>query len=99
MIKYLLIFMAITSFNNSTMKKIYTFVSQKNINEWQIVNDGVMGGLSKSTLLLSDGGYGKFSGHIALENNGGFASIQLNTRIKLEEDKKQRLEEEETREN
>ena len=70
------------------MKKIYTFVCQKNINEWQIVNDGVMGGLSKSTLLLSDGGYGKFSGHIALENNGGFASIQLNTRIKLEEDKK-----------
>ncbi len=88
MIKYLLFFLAITSINNRTMKKIYTFVSQTNIKEWQIVNDGVMGGLSKSTLILSDGGHGKFSGHITLDNNGGFASIQLNTRIKVEEDKK-----------
>ena len=46
--------------------------------EWRIVNDGVMGGISKSNLLLNIEGHGQFSGHVSLANNGGFASIQLN---------------------
>lgn len=70
------------------MKKIYTFSDQTNIKEWSIVNDGVMGGISKSSLLLTDAGHGQFSGHVSLANNGGFASIQLNTTIKLAEEKK-----------
>jgi len=70
------------------MTKIYTFSSQTNIKEWRIVNDGVMGGISNSSLMLTNAGHGKFSGHISLENNGGFASIQLNTNIKLTEEKK-----------
>lgn len=70
------------------MKKIYTFSSHTNIREWRIVNDGVMGGVSKSSLLLTDGGHGQFSGHVSLANNGGFASIQLNTAVELEEEKK-----------
>lgn len=70
------------------MKKIYSFSSQTNIREWRIVNDGVMGGISKSSLLLTDAGYGQFSGHVSLANNGGFASIQLNTAIELAEERK-----------
>jgi len=70
------------------MKKIYTFSTQTNIKEWRIVNDGVMGGISKSSLVLTDAEHGQFSGHVSLENNGGFASIQLNTTIKLEEENK-----------
>ena len=70
------------------MKKIYTFSTQTNIQEWRIVNDGVMGGISKSSLLLTDAGHGQFSGHVSLANNGGFASIQLDTTIKLAEEKK-----------
>lgn len=70
------------------MKEIYTFSTQTNIKEWRIVNDGVMGGISKSSLVLTDAGHGQFSGHVSLANNGGFASIQLNTTIKLAEEKK-----------
>jgi hypothetical protein len=69
------------------MKEIYNFSTQSNIKEWRIVNDDVMGGISKSLLRLTDAGHGQFSGHISLENNGGFASIQLNTTIKLAEEK------------
>jgi hypothetical protein len=38
--------------------------------------------------VLTDAGHGKFSGHVSLANNGGFASIQLNRTIKLSEEKK-----------
>jgi hypothetical protein len=69
------------------MKEIYTFTTQTKVNEWRIVNDGVMGGISKSALVLTDAGHGQFSGHVSLANNGGFASIQLNTTIKLAEEK------------
>lgn len=42
-----------------------------------VVNDGVMGGRSRSTLQLNEDGYGVFAGRVSLENNGGFASIRL----------------------
>jgi hypothetical protein len=70
------------------MKTIYTFSSQTSIREWLIVNDGVMGGISKSSLELTNVGHGRFAGHVSMANNGGFASIQLNTTIKLVEEKK-----------
>ncbi|MBL8005861.1 MAG: CIA30 family protein [Candidatus Kapabacteria bacterium] len=70
------------------MKVIYSFTTKTTVNEWRIVNDGVMGGISKSSLMLTDDGHGKFSGHVSLANNGGFASIQLNTSIKLSEETK-----------
>lgn len=70
------------------MIEIYTFSPQSNTREWQIVNDGVMGGISKSSLIITDAGHGKFSGHVSLAYNGGFASIQLQKSIKLSEDKK-----------
>ncbi|MEQ8705521.1 MAG: CIA30 family protein [Phaeodactylibacter sp.] len=43
---------------------------------WQIVNDGVMGGISTSRMQVQDAGYGQFSGSVSLENNGGFASCR-----------------------
>ena len=43
--------------------------------EWRVVNDGVMGGLSSSTMSATEVGTGVFSGRLSLENNGGFASI------------------------
>ena len=47
---------------------------------WQIVNDSVMGGISRSTLELNDGGFAVFSGTVSLENNGGFASVRNQAR-------------------
>lgn len=47
---------------------------------WQIVNDSVMGGVSRSTLQLQEDGYALFSGTVSLENNGGFASVRTRAR-------------------
>ena len=86
--KYVLILVTLSLSTKLNMKTIYTFSTQTNIKEWRIVNDGVMGGVSKSSLVLTDAGHGQFSGHVSLANNGGFASLQLNTTIKLAEEKK-----------
>ena len=45
--------------------------------EWFIVNDGVMGGRSRSNLRVTDEGTGLFAGVLSLENGGGFASVRL----------------------
>ena len=44
--------------------------------DWQVVDDGVMGGLSKGKLEISKEGILSFSGTLSLENNGGFSSIR-----------------------
>lgn len=43
---------------------------------WTVVDDGVMGGLSKGKLVISDNGVLTFNGKLSLENNGGFSSIR-----------------------
>ena len=88
MIRYLILLLILSLPIKSTMEEIYTFSNQKNINEWNVVNDGVMGGISKSSLVLTNSGNGKFSGHVSLANNGGFASIQLDRTILLSQEKK-----------
>jgi len=44
--------------------------------EWFVINDGVMGGLSRSDIRPTDHGTGIFAGVLSLENNGGFASVR-----------------------
>ena len=61
-----------------TTTHIFNFTTKTKANEWQIVNDGVMGGKSSSTLQVSGKGHGIFTGHISLANNGGFASVRHN---------------------
>ncbi len=43
---------------------------------WQIVNDGVMGGVSESTIRRTSSGNAVFEGNVSLKNNGGFASVR-----------------------
>ena len=43
---------------------------------WQIINDDVMGGVSQSEIIFNGTGTATFQGRISLENNGGFASIR-----------------------
>ena len=43
--------------------------------DWMIVNDGVMGGLSRSTAIFTNNSL-LFKGTLSLKNNGGFASIR-----------------------
>ena len=85
--KYILILLLLHLYASSNMKEIYNFSTQSKSNEWRIVNDGVMGGISESSLKITDDGHGQFSGHVSLENYGGFASMQLNTTIKIAEEK------------
>jgi len=44
--------------------------------DWLAVNDGVMGGISSSTMEVTSDGTGVFAGRLSLENNGGFASVR-----------------------
>ncbi len=44
--------------------------------QWQVVDDGVMGGLSEGKVEFSDAGTMKFSGDLSLENNGGFSTVR-----------------------
>jgi hypothetical protein len=55
---------------------LFDFGTLENTDHWLIVNDGVMGGLSKSRFILSDSNTAVFSGNVSLENNGGFASTR-----------------------
>ena len=81
--KFLLFFLMLSSFTQTNNDEIYKFTTSTKVSEWRIVNDGVMGGISKSSLMLNDFGNGQFMGHVSLANNGGFASIQLNKTIQL----------------
>lgn len=42
--------------------------------QWDVINDGVMGGRSTSRVERTAAGTLRFTGHVSLENNGGFAS-------------------------
>lgn len=51
------------------------FDEKKSLNNWQIVNDGVMGGLSQGRLSVANDNL-VFEGDLSLENNGGFSWAQ-----------------------
>jgi NADH dehydrogenase [ubiquinone] 1 alpha subcomplex assembly factor 1 len=46
---------------------------------WRIVNDVVMGGISQSEIIMTDDSTAIFQGILSLENNGGFASARTNS--------------------
>ena len=48
--------------------------------DWIIVNDDVMGGISKATTQLSGNGTKVFQGALSLKNNGGFATTRSRAR-------------------
>jgi len=52
--------------------------------KWQIVNDGVMGGLSSSHFQINEDGNAVFLGHVSLKNNGGFASVKNTEPLNIE---------------
>jgi len=52
-----------------------TFDSPSEQQRWYSVDDGVMGGVSKSGFCVTDG-VGRFQGEVSLENGGGCASVR-----------------------
>ena len=57
---------------------LFDFSEDSSLSNWFVINDGVMGGLSRGQLTITPEGYGKFSGTASLANNGGFTSIRCN---------------------
>jgi NADH dehydrogenase [ubiquinone] 1 alpha subcomplex assembly factor 1 len=56
-------------------KTLFDFQTATNTAGWQIVNDDVMGGVSRGGFGLTNG-VAVFRGEVSLENNGGFASVR-----------------------
>ena len=67
---------------------IYDFQKDAATNNWRVVDDGVMGGLSQGKLQVDDEGHGVYSGTVSTENNGGFSSLRYRfDAIEASEDK------------
>lgn len=57
-------------------KTLLDFRSPEEVLKWEIVNDVVMGGISRSEITLTANQTALFQGEVSLENYGGFASIR-----------------------
>jgi monofunctional biosynthetic peptidoglycan transglycosylase len=61
---------------NMIERVLFAFEGDQGSDRWMIVNDGVMGGLSRSRILVTEENTAVFEGEISLANNGGFASVR-----------------------
>jgi len=61
--------------SDSSMMMLYDFTSAGQIRQWQVINDGVMGGVSRSTFTQTGPAGAVFAGQVSLENYGGFCSV------------------------
>ena len=77
-IKFLFVFsvfpMEIKSSNMHRL--IVSFVEPINASKWIVVNDNVMGGISRSIVSINPDGYMLFKGNVSLKYGGGFASVR-----------------------
>ncbi|MFT4836157.1 MAG: NADH dehydrogenase [ubiquinone] 1 alpha subcomplex assembly factor 1 [Psychromonas sp.] len=73
--KYVLILVIIMTNTNHSLAEEINFDSKQFSNRWQIVNDSVMGGISRSKISIEKN-IVSFSGQLSFENNGGFASAR-----------------------
>ena len=58
------------------MTTAFAWTSAPNADEWAVVNDTVMGGISQATVTDHPNGGIVFSGTLSLDNNGGFTSTR-----------------------
>lgn len=67
-------------FNNSSsgeVKVLFDFRQPEQAEQWYPIDDRVMGGISQSTFEPSENNTAIFTGEVSLENNGGFASVRM----------------------
>jgi NADH dehydrogenase [ubiquinone] 1 alpha subcomplex assembly factor 1 len=60
---------------------IFDFTKNSSMENWYIINDDVMGGVSQSDIAINESGNAVFEGLVSLENNGGFCSVRYNNEI------------------
>lgn len=70
-----LILLALSS-QVATDERLFGFDSPDAAQQWQAVNDGVMGGISDGRFRITADQTMEFFGTLSLENNGGFASVR-----------------------
>jgi NADH dehydrogenase [ubiquinone] 1 alpha subcomplex assembly factor 1 len=58
---------------------IFDFSEKSNLQNWKVVDDAVMGGVSSGNFSVNKNGNGVFSGDVSLDNNGGFSSLRYDT--------------------
>jgi predicted dehydrogenase len=58
------------------IKLLLNFEDIDNSGRWMVVNDGVMGGVSRSNINLHSDGYLVFAGQVSTKYGGGFASVR-----------------------
>ena len=68
--------MVTTVMANDILKPLFDFTEADAAEEWQTVNDGVMGGVSDGKFKITDAKTMEFFGTLSLANNGGFASVR-----------------------
>jgi NADH dehydrogenase [ubiquinone] 1 alpha subcomplex assembly factor 1 len=61
---------------DQTLRPLFDFAGPEAAQQWQSVNDGVMGGVSDGRFRITDDKTLEFFGTLSLENNGGFASVR-----------------------
>jgi NADH dehydrogenase [ubiquinone] 1 alpha subcomplex assembly factor 1 len=59
-----------------SLRPLFEFVGPEAGQQWQAVNDGVMGGVSDGRFRITADNTLEFFGTLSLENNGGFASVR-----------------------
>lgn len=57
-------------------RELFRFDSAASVADWFAIDDGVMGGVSRSRLRHDVAGHAVFDGVVSLANNGGFASVR-----------------------
>lgn len=63
---------AMTDTNDRT---VFDFSDPEQVQQWMVINDGVMGGVSRGMFRKGEGDGVVFSGTVSLENSGGFSSV------------------------
>jgi len=59
-----------------SLQTLFDFTGPEAAQQWQAVNDGVMGGVSDGRFRITPESTLEFFGTLSLENNGGFASVR-----------------------
>ena len=61
----------------TTINMLIDFTDKKAGHQMNVVNDGVMGGLSQGIIEMTQNDSLLFKGNISLQNNGGFSSFRI----------------------
>ena len=64
-----------------TTNMLIDFTDKKAGHQMNVVNDGVMGGLSQGTIEMTQNDSLLFKGNISLQNNGGFSSFRIGGKL------------------